>query len=139
MTLTNRRFPPPWTIEDIGAAFVVKDGGGQKLVYVYCESEPGRRSAAELVTKDEVRRSCYEESERACQPGALQLAPTFGTPNMQTVSPPPHRPLRLTLVAATGVIGFALLNAVVLYLATVGILYLRDNLCDNRGVVYLVP
>ena len=24
---TNRRFPPPWTIEDNDAAFVVKDGG----------------------------------------------------------------------------------------------------------------
>jgi hypothetical protein len=52
---------------------------------------------------------------------------------MQTVSPPPHRPLRLTLVAATGVIGFAFLGAVVLYLATMGLLYLRDNFCDGRG------
>lgn len=26
-----RRFPPPWSIEDNGACFVVKDGGGQKL------------------------------------------------------------------------------------------------------------
>ena len=24
-----RRFPPPWSIEDIDAAFVVKDGSGQ--------------------------------------------------------------------------------------------------------------
>ena len=29
-----RRFPPPWSIEDIGAAFVVKDGNDQKLAYV---------------------------------------------------------------------------------------------------------
>jgi len=27
--LTLRRFPPPWSFEDIGAAFVVKDGSGQ--------------------------------------------------------------------------------------------------------------
>ena len=26
--MTARRFPPPWSIEDIGAAFVVKDSGG---------------------------------------------------------------------------------------------------------------
>jgi hypothetical protein len=26
-----RRFPPPWSVEDIGAAFVVKDSGAQKL------------------------------------------------------------------------------------------------------------
>jgi hypothetical protein len=32
--LTNRRrFPPPWSVEDIGACFVVKDGSGQKLGY----------------------------------------------------------------------------------------------------------
>jgi hypothetical protein len=24
----RRRFPPPWSIEDIGAAFVVRDHGG---------------------------------------------------------------------------------------------------------------
>jgi hypothetical protein len=35
-----RRFSPPWSIEDIGATFVVKDGGGQKLAYVYYEEEP---------------------------------------------------------------------------------------------------
>jgi hypothetical protein len=33
----KRRFPPPWSIEDIGAAFVVKDNDGQKLPCVYFE------------------------------------------------------------------------------------------------------
>jgi hypothetical protein len=32
-----RRFRPPWTVEDIGAAFVVRDHGGQALAYVYFE------------------------------------------------------------------------------------------------------
>jgi hypothetical protein len=41
--MPERRFPPPWSVEDIGAAFVVKDSTGQKLAYVYFEDEPGRR------------------------------------------------------------------------------------------------
>jgi hypothetical protein len=46
--MPTRRFTPPWTIEDIGAAFVVKDSNGQQLAYVYYEEEPGRRSAAKV-------------------------------------------------------------------------------------------
>jgi hypothetical protein len=50
--MTARRFPPPWSVEDIGAAFVVKDGNGQQLAYVYYEDEPQRRVAAKMLTKD---------------------------------------------------------------------------------------
>ncbi len=53
---SGRRFSPPWSVEDIDAAFVVKDSNGQQLAYVYFEEEPGRRSAAKLLTKDEARR-----------------------------------------------------------------------------------
>jgi len=52
----NRRFPPPWLIAELEACFVVIDGSGQKLAYVYYEEEPGRRSAAKLLTKDQARR-----------------------------------------------------------------------------------
>jgi hypothetical protein len=52
-----RRFPPPWTVEEYNdACFILRDCNGQKLAYVYFEEEPGRRSAAKLLTKDEARR-----------------------------------------------------------------------------------
>ncbi len=52
-----RRFPPPWTIEEHNdACFIVKDHNGQALAYVYFELEPGRRTAANLLTKDVARR-----------------------------------------------------------------------------------
>jgi hypothetical protein len=52
-----RRFPPPWTVEELEACFIVKDAAGQKLAFIYFEDEPGRRSAAKLLSKDEARRT----------------------------------------------------------------------------------
>jgi hypothetical protein len=52
----QRRFTPPWDIEDNGACFIVRDSNGQALSYVYYENEPGRRAAAGLLTRDEARR-----------------------------------------------------------------------------------
>ena len=53
----KRRFPPPWDIEEANAScFIVKDNNGQALAYVYFESDPGRRTAANLLTRDEARR-----------------------------------------------------------------------------------
>ena len=54
-----RRFPPPWSVEDIGAAFKVCDSTGQALAYVYFEDEPGRRSAAKLLTRHKAGRAPY--------------------------------------------------------------------------------
>jgi hypothetical protein len=52
--VTARRFPPPRSVEQQAACFVVRDSAGQKLAYNY-EDEPGRRSAAKLLTKDEAQ------------------------------------------------------------------------------------
>jgi hypothetical protein len=51
----ERRFPPPWTVEETDACFIVRDANGQALAYVYFEEEPGRRAAAKLLTRDEAR------------------------------------------------------------------------------------
>jgi hypothetical protein len=53
---TSRRFPPPWSVEETDACFIVRDANRQALAYVYFEEEPGRRSAAKLLTRDEARR-----------------------------------------------------------------------------------
>jgi hypothetical protein len=57
----GRRFPPPWSVDKpdmkLGQdRFIVRDGNRQALAYVYLEDEPGRRSAAHLLTRDKGRR-----------------------------------------------------------------------------------
>jgi hypothetical protein len=51
-----RRIPPPQSVEETDACFIVRDAGGQALAYVYFEEEPGRRAAAKLLTRDDARR-----------------------------------------------------------------------------------
>jgi hypothetical protein len=53
LPVPDRRFPPPWDIEEHN---IVRDNNGMALAYVYFESEPGRRRAAKLLTRDEARR-----------------------------------------------------------------------------------
>jgi hypothetical protein len=51
----RRRFPLPWSVDETGDCFVVRDRDGQKLAYIYFEEEPGRRSAEKLLTRDEAQ------------------------------------------------------------------------------------
>jgi hypothetical protein len=46
-----RRFPPPWTVEELDACFVVRDANGQALAHIYFEDKPGRRPAAKLLMR----------------------------------------------------------------------------------------
>jgi hypothetical protein len=53
----HRRFPPPWTVEEYrGISYIVRDANNFAVAYVYFESEPGRRAATHLMTKDEARK-----------------------------------------------------------------------------------
>jgi hypothetical protein len=52
----TRRFSPTWSVEELDACYVVRDHDGQRLAYVYFEDEPGRRSAAKLLERNEARR-----------------------------------------------------------------------------------
>jgi hypothetical protein len=54
--MTDRRFPPPWSVEEHPGCFIVSDDNGQALAHIYFEEEPGRRPAAKLLSKDEARR-----------------------------------------------------------------------------------
>ena len=48
-----RRFPPPWSIDEMhGLCFIVRDKNGQQLGYFYYENE-SRRTAANLLTRRE--------------------------------------------------------------------------------------
>ena len=51
-----RRFPPPWSVEDIGGSFVVKASNEQPLTFIYYWDGVGRRSLAKLLTRNAARR-----------------------------------------------------------------------------------
>jgi hypothetical protein len=51
-----RRFPPPWSVDELDACFVVRDHRGQGLAYIYYENELRPAISRKLLTKDEARR-----------------------------------------------------------------------------------
>jgi hypothetical protein len=54
--MPERRFPPPWSVEETDACFIVRDANGQALAYVYFEEEPGTPGGGQPLTRDEARR-----------------------------------------------------------------------------------
>jgi hypothetical protein len=44
--MAKRRFPPPWSVEETDACFIVKDANGHSLAYVYFRGGAGKRRAA---------------------------------------------------------------------------------------------
>jgi hypothetical protein len=52
----RRRFPPPWALVENDDSYVVVDGTGQPLAYLYFEDEPIRQRTTRRLTRDEARR-----------------------------------------------------------------------------------
>jgi hypothetical protein len=53
--MPDRRFPPPWSVEELKARFVARDQRRQPLAYIHYEGKAGPRSAGKLLTRDEAR------------------------------------------------------------------------------------
>src|SRR5215469_14958280 len=54
--VTDRRFPPPWSVEELNdACFVVIDSAGQKLAYVYEKSGVAKRQRSGEVLSSHLR------------------------------------------------------------------------------------
>jgi hypothetical protein len=47
--MPSRRLPPPWSVEEQDACFVVRDHNGQALAYVYFEEELAPRLGGTVV------------------------------------------------------------------------------------------
>jgi hypothetical protein len=50
-----RRFPPPWTVEELDGGFKVLDANGQVLAYVYGHVDSYDARIAKALTLDEAR------------------------------------------------------------------------------------
>ena len=53
--MSERRFPPPWTVETIPGALKVCDANGQSLAYVYSRENPNDAHIIKVL-EDEARR-----------------------------------------------------------------------------------
>ena len=54
--MSERRFPPPWSVEKIPGGLKVCDANGQSLAYVYSRENPNDAHMAKVLTEDEARR-----------------------------------------------------------------------------------
>ena len=54
--MSERRFPPPWTVEALDGGFKIVDLNGQALAYVDGQADPRDAATAKSLTLDEARR-----------------------------------------------------------------------------------
>jgi len=50
--MTERRFPPPWSVEELDACFVVRDRSGQKLGYFYSRRSPAALAQSRTIAQE---------------------------------------------------------------------------------------
>ena len=70
-----RRFPPPWTIEELDGGFKIVDANGQSLAYVYGLDNAPNAAVAKSLTLHEARRIA---SNIAKLPGLAQRGRCVG-------------------------------------------------------------
>ena len=51
-----RRFPAPWTVEEIAGGFKIVDANKQSIAYVYGHADPRDAGIANSLSLDEARR-----------------------------------------------------------------------------------
>jgi hypothetical protein len=54
--MSDRRFPPPWTVERVPGGFKVVDSNGQSLASFYARENDHDASIAKVLTVDEAMR-----------------------------------------------------------------------------------
>jgi hypothetical protein len=54
--MTDRRFPPPWTLDEHDECFIVRDADGQALGYFYFDEEQQSPAIDRRLTRDDARR-----------------------------------------------------------------------------------
>jgi hypothetical protein len=52
----SRRFPAPWSVEQIPGGYKVLDATGQALAYIYARDTKAQADIAKVLTFDEARR-----------------------------------------------------------------------------------
>jgi hypothetical protein len=83
-----RRFPPPWTADELEESFVIRDATSEAVAHVYFEPDPGnesRRSVMNRRTRDEARRIAANIAKlpRSLRPSGI------GRPRANETTAPP--------------------------------------------------